>query len=263
MYSDSTTVYSDSFYTGPTNTLMLTTMQDPTSGEVVYTNEGDGDASRIYASDQALLLVDVNSDLGGYLYGLWADPLGVELPEIYGLIPDYTRHDIAMGGAFPSELVGDVDGTIPAQKDKHLGFSVQGMGTGVGVIYFLVTDGINQRMEIMSYSVDFPTKVTTYESIGTISLGTLNTTAIELLPPSSSYIPALNVSIIAVLVQDASGCYLNLYHTDTFDFIESIGDATTPVIDGNSSILEISHDPWGLLALTDTSDIYSISFDTN
>ena len=252
-FADNDDIYSDPYYTGPVSSLLVT-LYSSISGFPEYTNNGDGDASRIYPSDPALRGVDVTDDTMGELYGLWADPAGVLPPEIYGIEPVFTRHAVFMGGELPPELVGDGPGKVSANLANLRAFEITEYNFDTGVIAILESDGVNSELEIISFLIDFLYRTTSYSSMATIDLPGINAIDVELYNQNSNYPNNTINDSLAILVQGSSGGYVKMYNATERTFIEDIGSDSEPVIPGNAVCLDVGNQTWDILCANDAGD---------
>jgi hypothetical protein len=239
-FTSSEETYTDAFYTGPMSSLLFTLFED-SSGAPKYVDPGDGDSGRVPSSNSAFQGVDVSSDGQGNLYAMWADPDGVLPPEIYGLNPDYTRHDIFMGGVLPPELVGDQDGKVSADPSVLKAIKVYTEFVDTGIIMVLENDGAVSRIEKINYTVDFGAQKTIFEPGGTISLGTVNAVDFDILTVNPAYLPNAHDNSIVILFDTGSGGFIKVYNMDPFMSVENIGDTVTPSITGTPSHLDINN----------------------
>jgi hypothetical protein len=254
--SDAT--YSDPFYTGPVASLLVTVFPNA-SGTPSYINPGDGDAGRMYPSNPGLVVVDISDDLSASIFALWADPEGVIPPELYGLSPDFTRHDVFMGGAFPSTLIGTGSGKISASASKLKAIDVASFG-GAGTIYILESAGSDTEVEVFQYAVDFQTKKTTFLTSHTITMPGIKAVDLDVASTNPLYAKNPDKESLAVLVDGPSGGYIKMYNLGTFDFIEDIGSASEPSITGTAAYLDIENTQWKMV-ITNSDDLaYTVSW---
>ena len=251
-FSSSSADYSDEFYTGPVESLLVTLFLD-SAGKPKYKNPGDGDCGRIPPTNSALVGWDVTNDISGNLYGAWVDQDGVVPHEFYGLAPDYTRHDVIMGGPLPANLVGDADGKITTDMSKLKGLAVFSAFVDSGNIYVLESSGSSSNIEVLQFIVDPEELTTTYQSIATIKLGSVDAKDIEILPYNEEYLPNSDSESILVFIAGASGGYIQVY--DIFDnaLIETIGSGSAPILDGTPAHLDVNNETW-LIYLDNDSD---------
>jgi hypothetical protein len=247
-FSSATGTYSDAYYTGPISSLMLTIYPDAFNTPQ-YTNPGDGDASRMYPSDPALTMIDVTDDMSGALYGLWADPAGTIPPELYGLTPDYTRHDVFMGGSLPPELVGSGEGMVSSDAGQLVAFDVSNVGSDSGSIYILESTGTNSEIEVISYAIDFASKITTYESVATIALGTAEVVDMDLAAPNPTYVPNPMGDSVFVLLDGPSGCWVKVFSATTQLEVQEIGGSSVPILTGIGGGMDMDNVVWQLIVL--------------
>lgn len=257
-FADSDETYSDEFYVGPVSSLMVTIY--PTTGAPQYTNNGDGDASRMYPSDPSLKGVDITDDIMGNLYGLWADPDGVLPPEIYGLEPDFTRHDVLMGGVLPEELVGDGPGKISPDWSNLRGLEVTEFNLDTGTFIVLESDGVDSEIEFIDFAVDLLYKTTTFSSAGTIDIRGVDAVDTEAYLVNPMYSPNPEQNSVAVLVQGSTGGYLKMYKATDFSFIEDIGSDTEPLIPGNVVCVEVIDETWSILIANDAGEAAAVEW---
>jgi hypothetical protein len=257
-FSDSDDIYSDPFYTGPVSSLMLSIYPN-SSGVLKYLDPGDGDVSRMYPSNTALHVVDVTDDLAGAAYGLWADPAGVIAPEMYGLTPDYTRHDVFMGGSFPDDMLGDGPGKIPKSASRIKAFDVSNVGVQAGFIYILEWDGSNSEIEIIQFASDFQTKITTYTPASTISLGSVEAVDMDIAMMNPTYLPNPDSDNLAVLIRGTSGGWVRIYSSGDKNMVDEIGDASNPSIPGTAVSLDVDNSHWTIDVLNqnDSAVVFS------
>jgi hypothetical protein len=246
--------YDDGFYTGPVRSLMVTLFVEFSTGKPQYLNPGDGDAGRIYPSNASLVGVDVTDGLMGDLYGFWADPDGVLAPEIYGLGPDYTRHDVFMGGPLPSSVLGSGAGKISRNAENIRAFDVFAMFTDNGMIYVLESDGASSEIELLQFSVNIDTLVTSYSSVTTIPLGSVEAVDLDLLPANAYYSPNPDSDTIAVLVRGPSGGYLKLFSTLSFALVEEVGNESEPTLPGTAASMDVDLGGWRVFAADEEGD---------
>ncbi|MFH1677127.1 MAG: hypothetical protein ABIC40_08890 [bacterium] len=244
-FADSDEIYEDSFYTGPVSSLLITLYPDVT-GKMKYINPGDGDAGRINSSNSILKGVDVCDGLNGDMYGLWADPDSVFAPEIYGVMPDYTRHDVIMGGKIPDVLLGSGAGKISRNPSNLRGIDVMSLGLDNGMIYFLESTGTSSEIEVFQFYSDFLQKTTTFSSLATIPIGSVDAVDLELMISNINYLPNPDSDTIAVFIKGSSGGYLKMYATDTNDLAEGIGSSIEPVLSGTAAFLDFDNLDWKL-----------------
>lgn len=257
--SSSEAIYSDPFYTGPISSLMIT-IYPSASGIPKYINPGDGDCGRMYPSNKALRVIDVTDDMSGSLYGLWADPNGTLPPEIYGLYPDYTRHDVFMGGSLPSNLVGNGPGKVSPVASRLLAFDVTNYGMDSGAIYILESDGTNSEVEVLQYTVDFIKKVTVYSSLATINLSSITAVDLDIAMYNPLYISNPDGDSLAVLIKSPSGGYIRMYNTVKYTLIDEIGSAASPSISGVPKSIDFDSSLWQFLVLNTTNKAFVISW---
>jgi hypothetical protein len=252
--SDSDEMYSDAFYTGPMESLVFTLFSGMT-GEPDYMDPGDGDAGRMYPSLSTYVAVDITADMVGNMYGIWADPDGVNRPEIYGLVADYTRHDVFMGGALPSSMVGTGNKKVTPFADRIKAISVSTMVMESGMIYILENDGSSSDLEVIQYTVDFLTKQTLYTALLTIQLGAVDAVDFDILMISPSYLPNPDSESIAVLINGPSGGYIRVLECQTYTVAEDIGSETEPLLTGTAGYVDSSMEPWMLVATNQEDSI--------
>jgi len=257
--SSSDDTYSDGFYTGPISSLLITVFPNA-SGNPNYLNPGDGDAGRMYPSNSALRVVDVTDDLASGLYGLWADPDGVVPPEFYGLSPDYTRHDVFMGGMFPSNMVGSGAGKISPIASRIRALDVSSMGIGTGSIYILESNGTDSELEIFQFTVDYQTKATFYQPLNTILMPGVEAIDADIAMFNPTYVPNPDSDTIAVLVKGPSGGYIRMYSCSKFTKLEEIGSASSPCITGTPASLDMESSQWHMLVLNQENQAFVLSW---
>ena len=249
-FSSSDDIYTDAFYTGPVSSLMLSIYPN-SSGVPKYWDPGDGDAGRMYPSNSGLIVVDVTVDMSGAVYGFWADPNGVIAPEIYGLAPDYTRHDVFMGGSFPAALLGNGPGKISKLASRIRGFDVTSSGLEGGAIYVLESDGSSSEIEVIQYTTDFQTKLTTFTSQATISLGPVEAVDLDIAMSNPIYLPNPDSDSLAVLIRGASGGWVRMYETVDNTPADEIGSASSPSVPGTAASLDVDNALWRLDVLNE------------
>jgi len=253
-FTNSEEIYSDEFFTGPYSSMLVTLGTDD-AGAPEYTNNGDGDANRIPPGHPSLRGVDVADDLQGNLYGFWADPDGVVNPQIYGVMYDFTRHDIQMGGLLPDAIVGETVGRITRQKDNLKAIQIGQFMFESGQLYVVENDGVNSVVEVMVFMIDFNMKITTWESLETITLGELDAVDIDVILFNPSYLPNQDSDTIAILINGPSGCYLKMIETMGFGEVEMIGSPDEPILSGTGIALEVNKDLGDIYIANDANEI--------
>jgi len=249
-FCDSSATYDDGFFEGPVSSLMITIFPGMT-GEPSYINPGDGDAGRMYPTFPTFEGVDVTDDMMGMLYGLWADPEGVLPPEVYGLGPDYTRHDVAMGGFLPAQLVGDGPGKVSPLRSNLKAIEVQGAGFDIGYLFVLESAGSDCEIEVLRYTVDFSLKITTFSPQATIPLPGLNAVDLDSIMFNPLYTPNPDFESLAVLVQGTTGPYVKMFETAGFTQVDEIGSASEPILPGAAASLDCESFTWSTIILTE------------
>jgi len=245
-FSSSDEIYTDPFYTGPVSSLLVSVFPD-FEGNPDYINPGDGDAGRMHPANSALKGVDVSSDISGNMYGLWADPDGVLPPEIYGLGPDYTRHDVFMGGEFPSELVGAGPGKISPVHSDLKALALLAFEFDYGILGILEYDGSTTEFEIIRFNIDYVLKITTFELLDTIVVSTYEGMDADILPMNEIYWPNPDTTGVYILLQGETGPFIQAYETETYQMVQSIGDSAHGFMGGTAASLEAENGEWFLL----------------
>jgi hypothetical protein len=258
-FSDSDDIYTDPFYTGPVSSLMLS-IYPGSNGVLKYLDPGDGDASRMYPSNTALHVVDVTDDLAGAVYGLWADPDGVVAPELYGLTPDYTRHDVFMGGSFPDDMLGDGPGKIPKLASRIKAFDVSNVGVQAGFIYVLESNGSSSEIEVIHFASDFQTKITTYTPSSSISLGSVEAVDLDIAMFNPTYTPNPSSDNLAVLIRGGSGGWVRMYSAGDKSMVDEMGDASNPSIPGTAVSLDVDNSLWKIDVLNQNDSVVVFSW---
>jgi len=247
-FNDSTGTYDDPFLTAPTASLLVSVFPGPT-GDPAYINYGDGDAGRVNPTNLALRGVDVTEDTLGDLYALWADPAGSAPPEIYGLSPDFTRHDIFMGGVIPSQLVGSGPGKISPQKSELRAIEVADFSFDAGTLWILESTGTSSEIEVFGFNIDYTHMTTTFTSVETISVGSVEAVDLEAIMQNSLYSPNPESRTVAVLVQGSSGSYVKMFSATTNALVEEIGSGTEPILSGTAGSLDVDNDGWQIIVV--------------
>jgi len=228
-------------------------------GDPCYVNPGDGDAGRMYPTNPDLRVVDVTYGMMSELVGLWADPGGVIPPEIYALSPDYTRHDVFMGGSFPSELLGDGEGKISPHAERLRALDISALGVDSGLLFVLESDGSTSELEVINFWVDLIGMTTTFESATTVPLGSCEAVDLAIMMYNISYLPNPDSDTIVVLVQGSSGGLLKMYDSMDFSLVEEIGSDSDPAIPGTAAALDIDNAMTQLVVINeeDTAVVFS------
>ncbi len=253
-FCDSSATYNDGFYEGPVSSLMITVFPGMT-GEPSYINPGDGDAGRVYPTYATFAGIDVTDDAMGMLYGFWADPEGVLPPEICGLGPDYTRHDVAMGGFLPANLVGDGPGKVSPLSSNLRAIEVAGAGFDNGYLFVLESAGSGSEIEVLRYTVDFSLKITTFTFQATIALSGLNAVDLDSIMFNPLYTPNPDFESLAVLIQGPAGPYIKMFDAAEFAQVDEIGSADLPILPGTGASLDCENFTWSTIVLTEEGRI--------
>jgi hypothetical protein len=258
LFADSDGTFDDGFYTGPIRSVMVTIYSGEMGMSPEYINYGDGDASRMVPSNSALVGVDITEDFQGNLYGLWADPEGILPPEVYGLMPDYTRHDVIMGGDFPPELLGDGPGMISPDADNLKAFEMGGLGIEIGYLYILESDGGTAELEVIEYTIDGISIQTNFTPITTIPIDDPNVVDIDSIMFNPMYLPNPESDSIAVLINGGTGAYIQMYNSLEYNMVEEIGKEDGPVISGTATALDSDNVSWALLVTNDSGQVSTL-----
>ncbi len=253
-FADNDEMFDDGFYNGPVSSRLVTLFPAGMGGTPAYINNGDGDSSRMYPSVNTMVGIDVTDDMMGNIIALWADPDGVLPPEIYGLMPDYTRHDVIMGGTLPPELVGDGPGLVSANADNLIALEVGGLGIETGFVYILESDGVTSELEVIEYLVDPLSWLTSFTSITTIIIDEPGAVDVDMIQFNPLYLPNPAFDTLAILVQGGSGPIVKMYNSLEYTLVEEIG-YEVPIITGNAIALDADNMTWALIVINDTAEV--------
>lgn len=258
-FSNSEMSYSDPFYFGPMNSLLFTIYMSP-GDPPKYINYGDGDSGRIPPSSGMLIGVDVSGDVLGNLYGMWASVKPGQSPEFYGLTPDFTRHDVFMGGALGQDMVGSGPGLLSADPEVLDALAVDTKAANSGRFLILENEEGVSEIEIIEYFVEFTTQTTLFNMSNTLNFEVDSALDIDIMRVESHYSLNPDQTTLVILMKSTGGGYVKLYNAETLQFLENIGDAAHPIIPGTPARLDVNQGEWKIVVTNEEDNAAVIKY---